>query len=210
MTEKLAPTPVNILKAGIKYAKGYDKLIIMRALNRIMCVPPKARTYYHWYDVKKDDPNTKYINQDLKRLECETFVRITVNEVEEVFIACSKAYAPVGTVDEKIGRWSMNIYKPRIIINLYEDYKGCGYYSRHDHMAVSYTKLKKDIATLVTGTVHCTPNKYMKPKSELDSYYNKTPYARRVTVARLVDDVKKFSFKSLNEDDAIININYWS
>lgn len=210
MTEKLAPTAINILKAGIKYAKGYDKLIIMRALNRVMCVPQNPRNYYHWYDLKKDDPNVKYINSDMKRLECETFVRITLNVMEEVCIDCSKAYAPVGTVDEKIGRWNMNIYKPRIVVNVYEDYDGFGYHRRNDHMAVSYTKLKKDIATLVTGTVPCTPNKFKKPASEQDSYYNKTPYARRVTVARLVDDIKEFSFRSLNEDDAIININYWS
>lgn len=210
MTEKLAPTAINILRAGIKYAKGYDKLIIMRALNRSMCVPVNCRHYHHWYDMKKDDPNTKHINQDMRRLECETFVRITVNETEEVCIACSKAYAPNDAVDENIGRWNMNIYKPRIIINVYDDFTGYGYRRRSDHTAVSYTKLKKDIATLVTGTVPCTPNKFMKPESERDSYYNKTPYARRVTVARLVDDIKKFSFKSLNEDDAIININYWS
>jgi len=213
MKNKKAPTVENILKAGIKYAKGYDKLLIMRALHKYQLVPKEHKRYYY-RDIKPDDPNYPYIDQYYKKIVQNSRLTIEINEMEAVSIDTAKTYPPLPPEkqqeDHGCGRWSTQIYKPRISVRTAKS-RGDGYYGmRYDErMAVSYTQLKRDICAWVEGTVNVPDDRFPKPKEAMENYYNNSKYAKKCTVVRLLEDPKTFRH-DLNLHDHLIDINYYS
>ena len=211
---KLAPTRLNILKAGIKYAKGFDKVLIMRAIRDYSLVPSKEDHSHPFGYVDKEAAEAYYSlshTPDNKRWDDNKIIikYLEVND-ETVKEQSTHSYYNYQVRFPKV-------FKFRIVV-------GRSSWGRNHRTLVGFSDLKKDILIPCfqrivlpdgafeipnpEGITDCMVNyswsnwEVRRGKTEGKRYYN------RALVCRYLDKVSGSSFPNLNQNDRIVSLSY--
>lgn len=208
---KKEPTIVNILREAAKYVSGLQKYELLR-LAEIESIIPAKRMEPHigCEDNAQDHAILVKRYREIGDLRLKGFYELLswgysaggdgLNQAcfsGAYVIETQKSYIYVTDPDTKNTRY-ITAYKPRIMYYR-RSYLNTNFKSG---TLVSYTKLKKGLKTLVTGSVNCS-SLNLEPLSWVKKYYTSTKTVDSYTGARLVDDVKDVTLLTL-KDKAII------